>query len=66
MAMQTADYFGLDASLIEMTDGSKFTQPAKRPARTGLVIDKARKDLGYAPNTFKEGMALLAEQMVAK
>ena len=66
MAMQTAEYFGLDASLIEMTDGSKFSQPAKRPARTGLVIEKARKELGYAPKTFKEGMALLAEQMMAK
>lgn len=56
MALQTARYFNLDESLIERTDGSGFTQPAKRPARTGLTIDKARCDLGYNPSGFLEGI----------
>jgi len=64
MAMATADYFYLDKSKIERVDGSRFTQPAKRPARTGLVIDKARTTLGYAPHTFLEGIAVMAGQMV--
>jgi dTDP-4-dehydrorhamnose reductase len=38
-------------------------QPAKRPPRTGFVLDKARRELGYAPHGFEEGLAVLAEQM---
>ena len=66
MALATARYFGLDADLIERVDGTRFTQPAKRPPRTGLVIDKARTHLGYAPHTFAEGIAVLAGQIMQK
>jgi len=63
MAMATADYFKLDASFITKADGSIFTQPAKRPPRTGFIIDKAKKELGYQPHTFDEGIRILAGQM---
>ena len=59
----TADYFHLDASLIKKADSSTFTQTAKRPLKTGFVIDKAINNLGYKPHSFKEGIALLAEQI---
>ncbi|MFN8353798.1 MAG: SDR family oxidoreductase [Spirosomataceae bacterium] len=63
MAIMTADYFGLDKSLITKADSSTFTQPAKRPPRTGFVLDKAIQVLGYAPHSFMEGIALVAEQV---
>lgn len=63
MAIKTADFFKLDKSLIHQTDGSKFTQPAKRPPKTGFIIDKARKELGYEPHSFEEGLKVLQEQM---
>ncbi|CAD5276566.1 MULTISPECIES: SDR family oxidoreductase [unclassified Imperialibacter] len=63
MAIATADYFGLDKSLINETDGSKFSQPAKRPPKTGFVLDKAKEVLGYDPHSFEEGIAVLAEQL---
>ncbi|MEO9483105.1 MAG: SDR family oxidoreductase [Ekhidna sp.] len=63
MATATADFFGLDRSLIEEVDGSIFTQPAKRPARTGFILDKAKKELGYEPVTFNEGLAILKSQL---
>ena len=62
MALATADYFGLDAALITRADSSTFTQPAQRPPRTGFVLEKARRVLGYEPRSFREGIALLAEQ----
>jgi dTDP-4-dehydrorhamnose reductase len=62
MALQVADYFQLDKSLIVKADGSTFTQPAKRPPRTGFIITKAQRDLGYKPHTFQEGIAILASQ----
>jgi dTDP-4-dehydrorhamnose reductase len=62
MALQVADFFALDKSLIDKADGSTFTQPAKRPARTGFDISKAQKQLGYRPHTFLEGIRMVAEQ----
>jgi dTDP-4-dehydrorhamnose reductase len=62
MARQVADYFGLDQQLIVRVDSSTFTQPARRPARTGFIIRKAQQELGYQPHTFAEGIALLARQ----
>lgn len=63
MAMQTVEYFKLDASLIEKTDGSKFQQKAKRPAKTGFVIDKAVNEINYNPHSFMEGIEILSKQL---
>jgi dTDP-4-dehydrorhamnose reductase len=63
MAHKTADFFHLDKSYIKKADSSTFTQPAKRPPRTGFVIDKARKDLGYIPHSFVEGIKVMIGQM---
>jgi len=63
IAIKTADFFGLDKSLIEKTDASSFRQAAARPARTGFIIEKARKTLGYNPHTMNEGLAILAGQL---
>lgn len=62
MALRVANYFALDKSLIERVDASTFSQPARRPARTGLLIGKAQRELGYRPRTFEEGIALVAAQ----
>ncbi len=63
MAMQTAEYFGLDKSLITKADASTFTQAARRPPRTGFIIEKAQTVLGYEPRSFDEGIAMLAGQI---
>lgn len=62
MALRVADHFGLDENLIEQVDASTFSQPARRPARTGFLIDKARRELGYRPHTFAEGIRLVGAQ----
>jgi len=63
MAIQTADFFNLDKSLIAQADGSTFKQTARRPSRTGFIIDKARTVLDYNPHSFSEGIAILADQI---
>jgi dTDP-4-dehydrorhamnose reductase len=63
MAIATADYFGLDKSLITEADSTTFTQAAVRPPKTGFVIDKARITLGYQPHSFNDGIAYLAKQL---
>ncbi len=62
MALQVADYFGLDAALITRVDAATFSQPAQRPLRTGFIIEKATRELGYRPRSFAEGIALVAQQ----
>ncbi len=63
MANQTADFFKLDKSYINKADSSTFTQPAKRPPRTGFIIEKAKSVLGYAPHSFIEGIQVMIKQM---
>ena len=63
MAQLTADYFDLDKQLIVRTDSTKFKQPARRPLKTGFVIDKAKRVLNYQPHTFLQGIQLLDEQL---
>lgn len=65
MAEQVADFFGLDKALLTPVDSSTFTQPARRPPRTGFLIAKAERELGYQPRTFAQGIALLAQQTAA-
>lgn len=64
IAMRSAAFFKLDTSLINPTDSSSFTQPAKRPLKTGFVVEKARRDLGYQPHTFEEGLSILSSQLI--
>ncbi|WP_247236862.1 NAD(P)-dependent oxidoreductase [Telluribacter sp. SYSU D00476] len=66
MAIMAADFFGLNKSLIAEADSTTFTQPARRPARTGFILDKSRDVLGYEPRSFQEGIAILAEQIQQK
>lgn len=63
IAVRTADYFNLDASQITPVPTSMLPQPAKRPAKTGFNIGKAERELGYAPHSLSEGIAIVAKQI---
>ncbi len=66
MALQTAEFFKLDTTYIKRADSSTFTQPARRPLKTGFVIDKARNSLQYNPHSFTQGIEMLASQLAHK
>lgn len=61
MALLIAEHFKLDNTLINRTDSSEFTQPARRPPRTGFIIEKAKNELGYTPHTFREGLIYIED-----
>ena len=63
IAIKTARFFKLNESLINPTDSTQFKQPARRPLKTGFILDKAIRDLGYSPKSFEEGLAVLASQL---
>lgn len=56
MAVETARLLRLDEQLIERTDSASLAQPAMRPARTGFIIGKAEKELGYQPHSFRQSL----------
>ncbi len=63
LACTVADYYKLDKTLIKPITTSSLNQAAKRPPVTGFDISKARKELGYEPHSFLEGIKILEEQI---
>lgn len=60
---RVADFYGYDKSIISPITSSSLNQAAKRPPKTGFVLDKAINDLGYSPCSFEEGLAIVTEQL---
>jgi dTDP-4-dehydrorhamnose reductase len=66
IANKVADFFGLDKSYIHPVTSEELNQPAKRPPKTGFILDKAIQELGYNPHSFDEGLKIVAEQLRRK
>lgn len=56
LALLVANVLQADDSLIEQVTAETFKEPAKRPAKTGFIITKAVKELGYVPVKLEEGV----------
>lgn len=63
LVYKVADFWKLDKSLITPVKSNTLNQPAKRPPRTGFVINKAINALEYAPHSFSEGLKIVNEQL---
>ncbi|WP_412469376.1 SDR family oxidoreductase [Pedobacter sp. KLB.chiD] len=63
LVRKVADYWKLNHSFINEISSASLNQTAKRPIKTGFVLDKAIKDLGYNPHSFEEGLVILEQQM---
>ncbi len=66
ISYEVADYFKLDKSFIQPITTAELNQPAKRPLKTGFIIDKAIRELGYKPHTLREGIQIVEEQLKRK
>jgi dTDP-4-dehydrorhamnose reductase len=60
---RVADFWKLDKTLITPSKSLTIKQAAQRPPKTGFIIDKAKKVLGYNPRSFEEGLKVLDEQL---
>lgn len=63
---RVADFYGLDKSIVSPIKSSSLNQAAKRPPKTGFILDKAYQNLGYSPCTFEEGLSIVTEQLKVK
>ncbi|MBT8196507.1 MAG: SDR family oxidoreductase, partial [Bacteroidia bacterium] len=61
-----ADFFGLDKKYIHPITTAELNQAAKRPLKTGFIIDKAKRDLDYKPHSFLEGLKFVKQQLAEK
>lgn len=59
---RVADHWHLDKSLIHEVSAETLNQTARRPARTGFILDKTIVDLGYHPRSFEEGLTIVDRQ----
>jgi dTDP-4-dehydrorhamnose reductase len=59
-AMKIAHAFAMDTALIEKTTSAELAQTAPRPLSTGFVVQKACRDLGFAPLSIDSGLEALA------
>lgn len=62
-AQKIAEVFGLDRSLICPTVAEQLKQPAPRPKKGGLKIDKIVRELGISFSNVEEGLCIMKKQM---
>lgn len=60
---RVADFWHLDKSLISEISSESLNQTAKRPVKTGFILDKTISELGYNPHSFEEGLAVVDQQL---
>ncbi len=63
LVSRVADFYGYDKSIVHPISSASLNQAAKRPPKTGFILDKAINVLGYSPHSFEEGLALLTNQL---
>lgn len=65
LVKKVAAYFHLQTDTIEVVKSETLNQPAKRPPKTGFIIEKAVRELGYRPHSFEESIQIVYEQFKA-
>lgn len=61
-----AAFYKLDQSLINPVTSAELNQPAMRPPKTGFILDKAKRELGYKPHSLIEGLKIVTLQLDMK
>jgi dTDP-4-dehydrorhamnose reductase len=56
LALMVAQLMNKDSSLIQPVTAETFKEPARRPIKTGFIITKAVKELGFVPLKLEEGI----------
>lgn len=62
MVSVVADHYKLDKKYIHRIKSDTLNQAAKRPPKTGFILDKAYRELGYKPHSFMEGIDIVEKQ----
>ena len=58
-----ARYYGYPTDKLNKISTSTLNQIAQRPAYTGFILDKSRRELGYDPHSFEECLQIIDKQL---
>ena len=61
MANKIADFYQLDSSLISPVSSWQLNEKARRPYKTGFILDKAIRELNLYPRSFDDGLKYTEE-----
>jgi dTDP-4-dehydrorhamnose reductase len=58
-----AKHYGSSTDNLNKISTATLKQKAGRPPKTGFILDKSRKELGYNPHSFEESLTIINEQL---
>ena len=58
-----AKHYGNSTENLNKISTATLNQTAGRPPRTGFILDKSRKELGYNPHSFEESLTIIDQQL---
>ncbi|EDO26861.1 predicted protein, partial [Nematostella vectensis] len=64
IALEIADAFQLDNSLVKPISTATLNQTANRPVKTGFDLSKTNKELGFYPKSFKEDLQRFKQKVI--
>ncbi len=59
LVIRIGKFYGFDTSIVQPVSSQTLNQKAKRPPRTGFVLNRAKSILGYNPKSLEESLELL-------
>jgi dTDP-4-dehydrorhamnose reductase len=62
-AYSIAEFYKLDKELIEEVPSVELDETGRRPLKSGLLIDKAVRELEYSPHNLTEGLKIVTKQL---
>jgi dTDP-4-dehydrorhamnose reductase len=66
LVTHVAKYWDLNLNTIQAITSAELSQDAKRPRKTGFILAKAIRVLGYEPHSFMEGLRIVDNQLSAR
>jgi dTDP-4-dehydrorhamnose reductase len=63
IVQRVANHFDLSMEMVSKISSESLNQDAKRPPITGFDLTKSKKQLGYNPRSFDEGIAIIEQQL---
>ena len=63
MVERIGKYYKLNTTNLNRISTDTLNQKAKRPPRTGFILDKAKEVLGYNPHSFEESLSIIEKQL---
>ena len=59
LVCKIADFYECDKSLVQAIKSNTLNQKAKRPPKTGFILTKSKKVLGYEPKNLEDTLKLI-------